>query len=68
VYGIATIYMGPIGPVLGWPVYMAMVIVTANFWGWVRGEWRGSDRKTYAYLFCGIVTIIIAIYIVSLGQ
>jgi L-rhamnose-H+ transport protein len=68
VYGIATIYMGPIGPVLGWPVYMAMVIVTANFWGWIRGEWRGSDRRTYTYLFSGILTIVVAIYFVSLSQ
>ena len=68
VYGIATIYLGAIGPVVGWPVYMAMVIVTANFWGWIRGEWRGSDRKTYVYLSSGILLIIIAVYVVSLGQ
>jgi L-rhamnose-H+ transport protein len=68
VYGISTIHMGSIGPVLGWPVYMAMVIVTANFWGLLRGEWRGSDRKTYLFLFSGILIMIAAIYIVSLGQ
>ena len=68
VYGIATIRMGPIGPVLGWPVYMAMVIVTANFWGLIRGEWRGSDWQTYAFLFSGILIMIAAICIVSLSQ
>jgi L-rhamnose-H+ transport protein len=67
VYGIATIYLGAIGPVLGWPVYMGMVIVTANTWGFARGEWRGSDLKTYIYLCSGIFTILVAIYIVSLG-
>ena len=68
VYGIATIYLGAIGPVLGWPVYMGMVIVTANIWGFARGEWRGSDLKTYVYLCCGVFAIIMAVYIVSLGQ
>lgn len=68
VYGIAVIRMGSIGPVLGFPVYMAMIIVTANLWGLWRGEWRGSDRRTYIYLFSGILTIVTAIYLVSLGQ
>ncbi len=68
VYGIAVIWMGSIGPVLGFPVYMAMIIVTANFWGLWRGEWRGSDRRTYTYLLSGILIIVTAIYWVSLGQ
>ena len=67
-YGIAILYLSAIDPVVGWPVYMAMVIVTANIWGWVRGEWRGSDLKTYVYLCSGISAIISAVYIVSLGQ
>ena len=66
--GVATIYLGAIGPVLGWPVYMGMVIVTANIWGWIRGEWPGSDLKTYVYLSTGILSIITAVYVVSLGQ
>jgi L-rhamnose-H+ transport protein len=68
IYGVATVYMGSIGPVVGWPVYMAMIILTANFWGWIRGEWRGSDQRTYLYLFCGIVLIVLPIYLVSLVQ
>jgi L-rhamnose-H+ transport protein len=68
VYGIANIRMGSMGPVLGWPIYMAMVIFTANFWGLIRGEWQGSDQKTYIQLFSGILITILAIYIVSLGQ
>jgi L-rhamnose-H+ transport protein len=65
VFGIATAHMGTLGPVVGWPVYMAMIVVTANTWGWIRGEWRGCDRVTYAQLFAGIALIIAAICLVS---
>ena len=68
VYGVANLFMGPMGPVLGWPVYMATLILTANIWGLIRGEWQGSDRKTYIYLFCGIAIIVVSIYLVSLSQ
>lgn len=68
VYGIATSHMGSLGPVVGWPVYMATIILTANLWAWLRGEWLGCDRGTYGQLAAGICLIIIAIYLVSRVQ
>ena len=68
VYGMATARMGSMGTVVGWPVYMATIILTANFWGWLRGEWRGCDRRTYMELLVGVVLILFAIYLVSRVQ
>jgi L-rhamnose-H+ transport protein len=68
VYGMATARMGSMGTVVGWPVYMATIILTANFWGWLRGEWRGCDRRTYVQLFVGVALILFAIYLVSRVQ
>jgi len=68
VYGIANVYLGPMGPVVGWPIYMAVVILTANFWGLIRGEWSKADKKTMILLFSGLSVIVVAIYLVSLGQ
>jgi L-rhamnose-H+ transport protein len=65
VYGVATAFMGSMGTVVGWPVYMGLIILTANFWGLVRGEWRGSDTRTYWQLAIGVMLILIAVYIVS---
>jgi L-rhamnose-H+ transport protein len=48
------------GTVLGWPVYTAVVILVGNLEGLIRGEWRGSDRRTFALLFGGLAALIIA--------
>ena len=68
VYGIAVIYMGSVGPIVGWPVYMATLILTGNAWGWIRGEWEGSDRRTYSYLVLGILGILAAIVLVGVAE
>jgi len=46
------------GTVLGWPVYTASVIFIGNLEGLLRGEWSGSDRKTFVLLFGGLTLII----------
>ncbi len=56
------------GTVLAWPVYTASIILTGNFEGLLRGEWHGSDRKTFALLGGGLVLLILAtVIIVSLA-
>ena len=42
------------GTVLGWPVYTALAILTGNFEGLLRGEWRHSDRRTFMLLYLGL--------------
>lgn len=48
------------GTVLGWPVYTASIIFTGNLEGLLRGEWRGSDRRTFVLLFIGLALLIVA--------
>ena len=67
IYTIATIFIGPMGPVLGWPVYTVMAILAANVAGLLRGEWRGSDKKTYLYLFMGTTVSILSIVVITLS-
>lgn len=68
VYGMGGSALGPLGGVLGWPVFMAMVIVAANLWGAVTGEWKGTSRGAYIYSLTGIATLLVAIYIISRGS
>lgn len=68
VYGVATGFLGSMGPVVGWPIYMAMIILTSNIWGWIRGEWRGSSSGTYVRLLSGMTLTVFAIYLVSRVQ
>ena len=68
VYGMGAAALGPLGGILGWPLFMAMVIVAANLWGALTGEWKGATRRSYAYSWAGIALLLLAIYVTSLGS
>lgn len=66
VYGIGAAAMGsPLGAVVGWPVFMSMVIVTANVWGALTGEWAGAGAKARALSWTGVGILIVAIGVIA---
>jgi L-rhamnose-H+ transport protein len=64
-YGMGASSMGPWGGVLGWPVFMSMVIVTANVHGALGGEWAGASATARALSWLGIAVLIAAIAVIS---
>lgn len=58
IYGAAARVMGNLGTALGWPVYMAGMIVTASAWGWLTGEWRGAEGRPSRIMMAGIAVLI----------
>ena len=67
-YGMGAVDLGALGAVVGWPVFMAMNIITANIWGAATGEWKGASSRTYGYSWAGIGVLLIAIYVISRGS
>jgi L-rhamnose-H+ transport protein len=67
VYGIGAADMGALGAVMGWPLFMAIIIITANLWGAMTGEWKGTSKGTYIYSLGGIAVLVVAIYVISRG-
>ncbi len=59
-YGSAAGMLGPLGTVIGWPIYMSAMILANNFWGWVTGEWRNAGARAVALMTAGIVVQIAA--------
>ena len=64
-YGIGANSLGPLGSIVGWPVFMAVTILAGLFWGAISGEWKGASRISYAYCWMGVTTLVVAIFIVS---
>jgi L-rhamnose-H+ transport protein len=64
-YGMGAIRMGQLGPVIGWPVVMSMMVLTANFWGLLAGEWRGARGAPMLWGTSGLVTMIIAMFVLG---
>lgn len=65
IYGMGASTMGPLGGVLGWPIFMSMVIVTANVLGAVNGEWAGASTRAKSISWLGIAILVVAIIVIS---
>ena len=61
VYGAGARGLGSLGLVLGWPIFMAAIVLTANAWGLFTGEWRGSGRASAAWAVAGNFLLIVGI-------
>src|SRR6187401_2711918 len=65
-YGMGESKLGN-GP-SSWILHMAFIILVANMWGLVLKEWKGVNKKTTATIIAGILTIIVAVVIVGIGN
>lgn len=68
IYGMGTILVGTLGTILGWPVFMAAIIIMANMWGVMTGEWRGAGRQAQRLMATGVVVLIVAVFIIGYGS
>jgi L-rhamnose-H+ transport protein len=67
-YGIGSLRLGTMGPVLGFPVYTSAMVLSANTAGFVTREWRGSPRSAYIYELAGILLLIASILVIAAGN
>ena len=61
-YGMGAAQMGQLGPVLGWPLFMSTIIITANIWGAITGEWKGAGAKSVRWMIISLVVLLLAIF------
>jgi L-rhamnose-H+ transport protein len=67
-YGWGATALGRLGPVIGWPVFQASMILISSLWGAMYGEWRKADSKTLR-LYCGaLASLVAAIALLSVGN
>lgn len=68
-YSIATVKLGHLGPVIGWPLFMSAVVVASTIAGLLTGEWR--DRGTTAgpkplhLLYGGVACLLAAMAVLA---
>jgi hypothetical protein len=51
------------GVVLVWPIYTASMLIIGNLKGLLRGEWKGSDRRTFILLAAGLALLVVHEYL-----
>lgn len=51
-----------------WILHMAFIILVANSWGIALKEWKGVSGKTKSLITVGIITILISVLLVGIGN
>jgi len=64
-YGIGAGMLGDLGTVLGWPVFMSLIVITASVHGLRTGEWEGVGKDPVRQMHKGLVILILAIVVLS---
>jgi L-rhamnose-H+ transport protein len=67
-YGVATTRLGELGVVVGWPVFMSLIVVTAGILGMFTGEWKHSGTRPIALQMVGVLLLVMAVVTLSRAQ
>jgi L-rhamnose-H+ transport protein len=64
-YGVGAARLGPLGPVIGWPVFIASSILVGNLVGLWRGEWRGAPSGARRLLSQGLLVLLAGVCVIA---
>ena len=64
-YGIATVFLGELGPVVGWPLFMSLIVIVASLLGVWTGEWRGATRSAFRVQGFAVLVLVAAVIMLS---
>ncbi len=51
-----------------WILHMAFIILVSNLWGLFLHEWKGVPRKVFRIFIMGLLTIILSVVLVGMGN
>lgn len=65
-YSLGMEYLNHIQQIIGWPVFMAAIILTCQLWGWYFDEYHALSKRFKRGNSVGIALLIIAIIVLAL--
>ncbi len=64
-YGLSTVKLGAWGPILGWPLFMSLIVITASLLGMLTGEWKNSGAAPIRIQWAGVALLVLAVFILA---
>jgi L-rhamnose-H+ transport protein len=64
-YGLAAGQLGPWGPILGWPLFMSLIVITATTLGMFTGEWNDCGPAPIRIQWTGVTVLVLAIFVLA---
>jgi L-rhamnose-H+ transport protein len=67
-YGMTTRFLpGTWGPILAWPAFMSLIVITASIHGIRTGEWHGTGKTPLRIQLSGVVLLILAVILLQVA-
>jgi L-rhamnose-H+ transport protein len=67
-YGVSAGKMGVLGPILGWPLFMSLIVITASALGILTGEWRNTGKQPLRIQLTGVAFLVAAVFVLALAS
>jgi L-rhamnose-H+ transport protein len=64
-YSMASLLIGKLGPVIGWPLFMVLIILVSNFWGWRNHEWAHVTAGVKQLALSAIGLLLLAVFVLA---
>jgi L-rhamnose-H+ transport protein len=66
-YGLSSAAMGVSNAAVAWLLFIIMIILSSNFWGWWAGEWVGAPRAAMRANLIGVACLIGTVLLVGMS-
>lgn len=66
IFGYSSLQLGDLGPVVAWPVFMIVIVLTSNFWSFRSKEWIDAPKVAFKYQYIAITLFLVAIVIMAI--
>jgi len=67
-YGVSAGNMGVLGPILGWPLFMSLIVITASVLGILTGEWKNTGKQPLRIQLAGVAFLVAAVFVLALAS
>lgn len=64
-YGVASGKLGELGPILGWPFFMSLIVIMASVFGVITGEWKRAGKTSFRIQIAGVGILVVAVVVLS---
>jgi L-rhamnose-H+ transport protein len=64
-YSISTVKLGALGTSIGWPLFLAAIVVASTAFGVLTGEWARTGTRPIRTMILGVAFLVLAIAVLS---
>jgi L-rhamnose-H+ transport protein len=68
IYGVSSVFLGPLGTSVGWGIFQIFMIMTANLSGVLSGEWASASNAARRTLWAGLAMLAVATAVMAAGN